>query len=130
MSFTGEAGGPPAKCGPPLSDITAGLLARAAETAVQISCGSHGVSVIIVPSGKFSCSNCNGCGSACVGPSSPVLSPACAQTRKKGLYGSPWISFLALPPIACSRAATWPSAAMNDSIFGTLTSWFTSWSST
>jgi crotonobetainyl-CoA:carnitine CoA-transferase CaiB-like acyl-CoA transferase len=27
MSFTGEAGGPPAKCGPPLSDITAGLLA-------------------------------------------------------------------------------------------------------
>jgi crotonobetainyl-CoA:carnitine CoA-transferase CaiB-like acyl-CoA transferase len=27
MTFTGEAGGPPAKCGPPLSDITAGLLA-------------------------------------------------------------------------------------------------------
>lgn len=27
MSITGEAGGPPAKCGPPLSDITAGLLA-------------------------------------------------------------------------------------------------------
>ncbi|WP_460451245.1 CaiB/BaiF CoA transferase family protein [Alsobacter sp. SYSU BS001988] len=27
MSFTGEAGGPPAKCGPPLSDITAGILA-------------------------------------------------------------------------------------------------------
>jgi crotonobetainyl-CoA:carnitine CoA-transferase CaiB-like acyl-CoA transferase len=26
MSFTGEAGGPPAKCGPPLSDITAGIL--------------------------------------------------------------------------------------------------------
>jgi crotonobetainyl-CoA:carnitine CoA-transferase CaiB-like acyl-CoA transferase len=27
MSFTGEAGGPPAKCGPPLSDITAGIIA-------------------------------------------------------------------------------------------------------
>ena len=27
MSFTGEAGGPPAKCGPPLSDITAGIVA-------------------------------------------------------------------------------------------------------
>ena len=27
MSITGEPGGPPAKCGPPLSDITAGLLA-------------------------------------------------------------------------------------------------------
>jgi len=27
MSFTGEAGGGPAKCGPPLSDITAGILA-------------------------------------------------------------------------------------------------------
>jgi crotonobetainyl-CoA:carnitine CoA-transferase CaiB-like acyl-CoA transferase len=27
MTFTGEAGGPPTKCGPPLSDITAGLLA-------------------------------------------------------------------------------------------------------
>lgn len=27
MSFTGEPGGPPAKCGPPLSDITAGILA-------------------------------------------------------------------------------------------------------
>ncbi|WP_046862492.1 CaiB/BaiF CoA transferase family protein [Microvirga massiliensis] len=27
MSFTGEAGGAPAKCGPPLSDITAGILA-------------------------------------------------------------------------------------------------------
>ncbi|MGL4810483.1 MAG: CaiB/BaiF CoA transferase family protein [Beijerinckiaceae bacterium] len=27
MSFTGEADGPPAKCGPPLSDITAGILA-------------------------------------------------------------------------------------------------------
>ena len=26
MTITGEAGGPPAKCGPPLSDITAGLL--------------------------------------------------------------------------------------------------------
>jgi crotonobetainyl-CoA:carnitine CoA-transferase CaiB-like acyl-CoA transferase len=27
MSFTGEPGGPPAKCGPPLSDITAGIIA-------------------------------------------------------------------------------------------------------
>ena len=27
MSFTGEAGGAPAKCGPPLSDITAGIIA-------------------------------------------------------------------------------------------------------
>jgi crotonobetainyl-CoA:carnitine CoA-transferase CaiB-like acyl-CoA transferase len=27
MTFTGAAGGPPTKCGPPLSDITAGLLA-------------------------------------------------------------------------------------------------------
>src|SRR5918998_5885392 len=27
MSFTGEPGGAPAKCGPPLSDITAGILA-------------------------------------------------------------------------------------------------------
>jgi crotonobetainyl-CoA:carnitine CoA-transferase CaiB-like acyl-CoA transferase len=27
MTFTGEAGGPPTKCGPPLSDITAGILA-------------------------------------------------------------------------------------------------------
>src|SRR5215207_2042334 len=26
MTFTGAAGGPPAKCGPPLSDITAGIL--------------------------------------------------------------------------------------------------------
>src|SRR5829696_6744978 len=26
MTFTGEAGGPPTKCGPPLSDITAGIL--------------------------------------------------------------------------------------------------------
>jgi crotonobetainyl-CoA:carnitine CoA-transferase CaiB-like acyl-CoA transferase len=27
MTFTGDAGGPPTKCGPPLSDITAGILA-------------------------------------------------------------------------------------------------------
>ena len=64
--------------------MIAGRLASAAETRNQISCGSHGVSVIMVPSGKFSCSSCSGCGSAWVGPSSPVFNPAWAQMRKNG----------------------------------------------
>jgi len=65
--------------------ITAGRRASAADTRVQISWGSQGVSVIIVPSGKLPWSSCRAWGSACVGPSSPVLTPACAHTRMKGL---------------------------------------------
>ena len=39
--------------------MMAGRFASAAETRNQTSCGSHGVSVIMVPSGKLSCNSCN-----------------------------------------------------------------------
>ena len=64
--------------------MTAGRFARAAENKVHISWGSHGVRVIRVPRGKFSCRSCSGWGSAWVGPSSPVLTPAWAQIKNEG----------------------------------------------
>ena len=94
-------------------EMTAGRCASAAAVSVQISCGSHGVSEIAVPLGKSSCRSCSGCGSAWVGPSSPVLRPACAHTRIIGLYGSPLAALRAWAPMACRRAAMWLSGAMN-----------------
>ena len=61
--------------------ISAGRRASAAVTSGHSSCGSHGVSVMAVPGGKFSLRSCSACGSACVGPSSPVFSPACAHDQ-------------------------------------------------
>ncbi len=94
------------------AEIRAGRCASAAAVSVQISCGSHGVSEIAVPRGKSSCRSCRACGSACVGPSSPVLSPAWAQTRIIGRYGSSDTEARAWAPMQCRRPAMWPSGAM------------------
>ena len=93
--------------------MIAGRRASEAASSGQISCGSHGVSVMAVPRGKFSCRSWSGWGSAWVGPSSPVLSPAWAQTTIIGRYGSPARACRAWAPMACSRAAMWLSGAMN-----------------
>ena len=78
-------------------DVNAEALAQGLKDAMsgQSSCGSHGVSVTIVPSGKFSCRSCSGWGSACVGPSSPVFNPACPHTIMNGRYGPGSIDCLA-----------------------------------
>ena len=94
------------------AETTAGRFARAVAVSVQISWGSQGVSEIAVPAGKFSCRSCSACGSAWVGPSSPVLRPAWPQTSTTGLYASPETDSRACAPMACRRAAMWPSGAM------------------
>ena len=72
----------------------------AAAVTAHTSAGSHGVSVIAEPGAKFSCINCSACGSAWVGPSSPVFNPAWPHTSIMGRLGPGSISLRAWLPMA------------------------------